>query len=164
MTDEQTIEHIRLRCTCEEGGCWIWNQVAHQGKYPVISIGTKQHMVRRLVWKITRGSVSHREPVLARCEDDLCVNPAHLRKTTFSALRKGRKSSLARNLRIAEGKRAVSKINWNVVRTIRASDATNTALAQEFGVSRETVARIRRHDSWKETTNPFAALIGGRHA
>jgi hypothetical protein len=51
------------------------------------------------------------------------------------------------------------KLSMEKARYIRGSDKRGIDLAQELGVSRDLVSKVRTYRAWKEQFNPFAGLM-----
>lgn len=64
-----------------------------------------------------------------------------------------------RRKKISDSKRATAKLNPEAVRAIRAAKSS-VKVAQEYGIAKATAIRIRAHESWRDYSSPFAALIG----
>ena len=89
----------------------------------------------RVSWMLFRGSIPDRLCVLHRCDVPSCVNPEHL----WLGTRRDNMEDAARKCRMR------SKLSLDDVKEIRARKTTRkgtTALAQEFGVSQQTICGI----------------------
>lgn len=161
-----TLKTIHDRCD-EVGECWIWKDAVSQHGYPIMRRRPGGCLlVRRVAVALDGRPAAPRQPVMCTCGEKRCVNPAHLQPTTISAVAKaaaakGSFSTTARAARIAQSKRASSqaKLTLEQVREIRASDESNLALAERFGVNRSRIGAIRRGVAWKDYSNPFTALM-----
>lgn len=162
-----TLKMIRDRCD-DVGDCWIWRDAVGRTGYPIMKRSQRGGcmLVRRVVVALDGRPAAPRQPVMCTCGEKRCVNPAHLQPTTISAVAKaaaakGSFSTTARAARIAQAKRASSqaKLTLEQVREIRASDESNLALAERFGVNRSRIGAIRRGVAWKDYSNPFTALM-----
>src|SRR3954452_9424459 len=61
-------------------GCWIWKgEVASHG-YPIgyTESGGEERLAHRWAWRLANGVLPKGAPLKWRCENRLCVNPAHL--------------------------------------------------------------------------------------
>lgn len=82
-------------------------------------------------------------------------NPAHSLRMTgqnnpnFGKPRTAEWKS-AHSRRISGENHPMRKVNWDIVRLIRASTATHQELATRFDVGIMTVSNIRNHKTWKE--------------
>lgn len=60
--------------------CWPWRgTLADEGRYPVVSLGGRQRMARRLIYETVRGvALESGDRLLTLCDDPTCCNPAHM--------------------------------------------------------------------------------------
>lgn len=159
-----TIQAIKDR-TEEIGECWIWQQGTTNG-YPSMKVkGCGCRLVRRIVVELDGRPAQAREPVATTCGEALCVNPAHLARTTIRAIAKkaaaaGAFSGKARGAKIAAAKRASahSKLTLEQAREIRLSEEAGPALAARYGVNPSLIKSIRAGRVWKDYSSPFAGL------
>lgn len=99
------------------------------------------------------------------CGNPQCVAPDHLLIASRSKLgkltdaRTGFTRTPQRRKKISDSKRATGKLNPEAVRAIRAAKSS-VKVAQEYGIAKATAIRIRAYESWRDYSNPFAALMG----
>ena len=158
-----TIQEIKAR-TDEVGDCWIWQKCTSSG-YPQIKVaGCACKLVRRIVVALDGRPAEPRQPVITTCGEQKCVNPAHLRSSTISAVGKraaaaGGWKGKARGSKIAAKKRATGKLTMEIAREIRMSVESGPVLSARYGVDKSLVNRIKRGHAWKDYTNPFGGLM-----
>lgn len=167
MSDEQV--HLMLMGKARQvDGCMEWiGQIDGRG-VPCFNLSPHYGRTdppnilrpRRVLW-----NQCHREPlqlhevVLPKCGNELCVDPAHMRRINRQALRSGPVQATHR-LAITQGSRAASKLNMDAARAIRASDEPAKTLAERYGVTAANINLVRRNVTWREVTgNPFAGLM-----
>src|SRR5699024_7731844 len=121
--------------------CWPWKHTRSRQGYGVITFGTTQYRVGRLILGALPG-----EQVLHTCDNPPCANPAHLPRGTIQETQwdKGQEGRAARG----ELNRGGGKLTEDSVRAIRLrlDDGSNPTLVQvgkEFGVSSTLIAKIR---------------------
>lgn len=127
----------------EKTGCWLWTGSIYRNGYGQVFVyrdakGARTMQAHRVSYVIHRGNVPAGAVVMHLCDAKSCVNPLHLRVGTQlenqqDAVRKGRYSVPRPR-----------KLSTDDVVHIRTSPATNVALAQQFGVSLQTIGLIRR--------------------
>ncbi len=160
------LEEIKANCD-EEGECWIWNGAISSTGYPIAKVDGKCQLVRRVAYrlKIFAPKLLPRQPVIAKCDNKKCVNPACLRASTTSKVsqiagKAGKLSGLAKGAKIAAFRRATTaKITMEIANAIRTSDETGPVLAARHNIDKALVNRIKRGGAWKDYSNPFMGLM-----
>lgn len=107
-------------------------------------------LTHRAAWRLMKGEIPKGLFVLHRCDNAVCVNPAHLFLGTQSdnlkdMWAKGRarpKSSLGE-------KHGMSKLTTEKVLAIRSSSESAKILAQKFGVATTTIYDVLKRKIWK---------------
>jgi hypothetical protein len=162
----ETLEIMRiLDSTVEYGDCILWNgavTTTGHGIYKKYGCGCK--LVRREMYALTKGDLIPREPIDTICGERLCLNPAHLIRSTISriALKAGALGAWSKKTRcakIAHTKRKSAKLTIEIAREIRLSQDTGPVLAKRFGVNRSLVNNIKRGLAWRDYSNPFSGLM-----
>lgn len=161
------LDRIRAK-SHEDGDCLIWDGALAAGSTPAIQFGGKVQNVRRAL-AIDMGLDVRKKTVSNSCDNRRCVCPEHIQVMTRKALQvrsaqvhKGTAKDVLRGMRIATAKRPTAKHNLELAQRIRQAEGTQRALAKQFGVSQHVVWSIKTHRTWKDYTNPFAQLMGGR--
>lgn len=80
------------------------------------------------------------------CDNKSCVNPMHLLEGTN---RENAQDAIDRFHMPTGEKRVNAKLNDAVVRYIRSSPKSSSALSRELGVGYSTIAHARKYRSWK---------------
>lgn len=164
------LEDIRLRCVmCD--GCWIWKGALstrkNEGGRPSVSIvvdGKRQSMQGRRAALLMAGvKLKPGYVVVAnkKCQDPLCVNPAHAEAISSSehrtriALASSWKTHKDKVIRGRKRREALAKLSPDQVAEIKARPTERSdALAAEFGVSRNAINDIRSGRSWRDIGGP----------
>jgi len=163
---DMTLDEIKSRCE-EEGECWIWKDATDSSGYPIAKVDGKCQLVRRVAYGLKAGSTKllPRQPVIAKCNCRLCVNPTCLRASSVAEVsqiagKAGKLSGVAKGAKIAAFKRAKNaKITMEIARSIRMSDETGPVLAARHNIDKALVNRIKRGGAWKDYSNPFMGLM-----
>lgn len=136
----------------KSGDCWLWTGYRMPSGYGRHTINGKEYLTHRLAleWRIG----SRIPPGLCachRCDVPSCVNPDHLwvgtrRENMIDRTSKGRQ---------AKGETSgASKLSTSAAYAIRAAAAkggygTQSALARQYGVSRQAVSQLLRGATWR---------------
>ena len=149
----RALADIKLRCRCDEGGCWIWSMSASQSRgrpEPRVWLADEKRTttIGEAVWLL-----SGRPPVQRRwrtCFNTLCGNPAHImggtpadwgRWVSESGVLRGCSIRDAANKARAKRRRALSD---DQIRHVMQSNDTGRALSLQLGVSESVISRYRR--------------------
>ena len=160
-----TLETIMQR-TQEVGDCVEWQgYVANRS--PQVSHGGKITTVRKLIRELQGRPTPMGVFVSATCGNHLCVNPAHLIDRTMSQHAKMMSSKIDYDapVRIAKLQKSAAgrrKISDEGVAAALSDPRSSRAVADEHGVHKSLIARIRRgqaHRQLNAKTNFFAGLM-----
>lgn len=165
---KHTIESL-LERTEDYGDCKLWTgytandtpQVHHEGKM----IG-----VRRLMYFLKTGKmVDSKTFISTKCKEPSCVNPDHLQKQNL----RSHMSEMSKNvdaravsrrikLSAAAQARGLTKLTKEQVQEIFSDPRPGPQVAQDYGVTRGNVSKIRRGQHVAinlNSNNPFAGLL-----
>jgi hypothetical protein len=158
-------EFVKNRCI-ETEGCWEWaGAVQPHGSTPTMRHNGRVAGVRRFL-AIDMGKEVKGKVVTHKCGNPACVNPEHLAVITRGKLQKriagerNYKTNPLRQKKIADKARENSKLNLSIVEQIRAADGSQRKIAAEYGITQATVSCIKSGRTWRDYSNPFAALVG----
>jgi hypothetical protein len=149
MSEETPDQKRFLSYVKKDGDCWKWcGSIARTGYGNFFYKGTVwlSHRASLVIFdkvkSLTPGlHVSH------SCSNRDCVNPDHLKEKTASENNGQDKREHGKD---CSGERChFSKLNWEGVEAIRASDKKRRELASDYGVSMSCIANILRKKTWK---------------
>ena len=150
--------------TQEDGACLIWKGGCCNG-HPATRHNGKTVLVRRLLWQELHGEIPAGHIVRMTCECKKCIEPAHMKCTTYQRLAKqlgalGVMSGPVRSAAIQKAKRNSKqcKLTLDAVRAIRASDETTIVLAARYGVAQAHISKVRKHKCQIDYQSPFTGL------
>lgn len=130
----------------KSGECWEWRAHARKG-YGSIKVNGKAMYAHRLSWEMQNGSIPDGLKVLHRCDNPLCVNPAHLFIGTQKDNMEDRESK-GRGADRRGNKNGRSKIPAESIPAIMASTESLSGLAARYGVSKTAIRYIRIRKNW----------------
>lgn len=143
------------------GDCLLWKgAMASEGTVPSIWFAGASVNVRVALWKEMERKLGRGQTVKAKCGEDLCVAPEHLRASNYRSFPK----SPAARLSTIKSMRARSHLNDSIIEDIRASEDQPAELARRYDVSLQTILDIQSYRRWAPLSSPFAAHLFGARA
>lgn len=129
-------------------GCWIWMLAFGKKHGYGAAWNGKYARAHRLSYEVFNGAIPEGLSVLHRCDEKLCVNPAHL----FVGTQLDNMRDMVAKGRINAapvGNTRGAKITAEIVRAIRADTRTALEISAAYGIARPTVYGIKHRRSWK---------------
>jgi hypothetical protein len=133
-------------------GCWLWIGAygSKRGEYGIFHLADRYDrcLAHRAAWQIYRGSIPTNLQVNHKCNNSYCVNPEHLylgtqKQNVQDIVTAGGWSDRGRG---EKGNHA--KLTEDIVRSIRLSTLSLTALGKQHGVTKQTIWAIRGRRTW----------------
>lgn len=135
-------------CTLS-GQCWLWTKTRLPSGYGKIGVKRDGKHKVELAHRVSLFLATNQWPagvVMHTCDNPSCVNPEHLRVGT----QKENLVDMSNKGRSLRGEKSASaRLTPTEVEEIRKSTKLNSELASLFGVSWTTIARIKRHETWR---------------
>lgn len=150
-----TLDEVKDRCE-EEGECLLWTGGMASGISPCLKVEGRTSNLRTLLWRGSGKVLLKDEYVGTTCKNPRCV--LHLARKKKAKVLVGRTVPADTRRRIAMAWKAKSKLSDADVQAIRLSEATHTALSEQFGVAHSTIRKIRAGALRRDYSNPFAGL------
>lgn len=138
-------------------GCAEWTGVTAKSngreshRYGRFTRGARKHLAHRYAYEMAVGPIPEGMEVCHRCDNTLCVNPAHLflgthRENMLDAAAKGRMARISRPKPKGEKSPTARLSDAQILdlRARRANGETTVALAAAFGVHSSYVSRVAR--------------------
>ncbi len=148
-------------------GCWLWQGGLDNQRRGRIWIDGKLTLAHRAVWQELNGPIPEGKLLCHHCDNPQCVHPEHLYvgtvKTNGADMSRRKRTHFHRD---PERVRAMAKKvgdsnNWAIgeknpkaklterdVLNIRRDPRQTKYVAQDYGVNRTTIQRIRSGKSW----------------
>lgn len=126
-------------------GCWLWqgSQLGRDGYGQFVAqagpgkAGQKHLYAHRVAWILARGPLPAGAFVCHHCDNPTCVNPDHL----FVGTHTDNMQDASAKGRLSVPRKRTRHIKPLVIERYLAGDATQLALAQEYGIHHLTVCR-----------------------
>ena len=142
-----TLERFYSKVDKDAGnGCWIWTASKTPTGYGQFSFNSKILRAHRFSAKYLGGLTIDGLLVCHQCDNPSCVNPAHL----FLGTPADNSADMAmkdRSMRGSVNHRAV--LTEAQVLAIRADDRVLKLIAADYGVSINTIYKIKRRQRWQ---------------
>lgn len=138
----------------EHTGCWNWKRSLNTGGYGNTGARRGEMAAHRLSYVLFVGNIPEGAWVLHRCDNRRCCNPDHL----FLGSRQDNMDDMVAKGRSSRGEsRRGHKLTGSDVVDIRSRYADGSAnqqrLADEYGVTNQTISSIVRGKKWKHVQN-----------
>lgn len=140
--------------------CWPWTgycikPAPRRLGYGVYSYAkSKAARAHRVAYMLSVGPIPERMSVCHRCDNPPCCNPAHLWLGTYADNNrdrhaKGRTVFVVLNPKPVRGEQhGRAKLTWPLVKDIRRDTRSLSAIAAQYGVTKQTVHSIKRGETW----------------
>ena len=136
-------------------GCWIWIGTKAGAGYGALKVNNVMVSAHRLSWTLHFGEELHRKTFLChRCDNPLCVNPAHLFKgnAAINMADRDAKDRQAKGEKVGVSKLTVPQVTE--IKKLLSQGVVQKEIAQAFGVSQRNVSVISQGTTWKHVPWP----------
>lgn len=135
-------------------GCWEWRGSILPDGYGSFWRDKRFGCVRahRMSWVLANGEISQDQWVLHHCDNPICVKPAHL---FLGDVSDNVADSIAKDRHVRGERFRDAKLTAQQVVEIRNRHSTGEQpieLAKDYPVSRFTIAKICRGETWRHLT------------
>ena len=132
-----------------EDGCFnTVGRAITKDNYPRCDLDGKRVSIARYIYSKIYGPIPEKKIVRHKCDNPLCINPAHLKLGTIKDNMRDRQK---RNRTARGEKNGRAKLTKKDIDLIRKHKIlTNTELGKHFGVDASTIRDIRNGKIWKK--------------
>ena len=130
----------------EPTACWNFLGGLSASEYGTFSAISEKFYAHRISYFLFHGKIPDGLLVRHKCDNPRCVNPYHLETGTTADNMMDRKIRNRVPMGIRNGN---AKLTEDSVRQILVDKRRAPALAREYGVSSDTILRIRKNQQWK---------------
>lgn len=141
--------------------CLVWTgSCDNGGRDPRATLGGQSVNVRRAIWSAMHGGRKLPADCMVgvSCKTPGCVDPAHIVARSRSKALRGIPKTLAHKAAIATTKRKNSKLPQDKVADVLLSTLTGAKEAEQHGLCKAMVNRIRAGQARRDYSSPFAGL------
>lgn len=132
----------------ESDACWRWRGSVTNKGYGQLMSHRKQYAAHRVAYQLHIGPIPSGKMVCHRCDNPLCVNPAHLWLGTPADNMIDKVSKKRQSAFPGESNQA-ARLTEADVRLIRQSPLSNKELAAKLSVHRATISAVRCWKNWR---------------
>ena len=142
MSETEMLSWLQTQYDLNENGCWVWRGGKNSDGYGKVWWKGRGVSPHRLYWLLSGRTIPEG---LEMCHgpgcSKACYNPEHLRPDTGSA------NQLDKH---RDGTFVIAKLTAEQVRAIRADTRLGRVIAEEYGVTKDTINKIKtgKHWSW----------------
>lgn len=154
-----TIERFMRSFTKHEGdACWIWNLKPDAYGYGQMGIrGAEGEMTtrkaHRVSYEIFCGKIPKNISVLHKCDNPICINPAHLFLGTKTDNMNDKKNKKRHHFGNKHPMAKLSEDDVQVIIGLEAGGITHQKIADKFDVCRQNISKICARNSWTHMEN-----------
>jgi DNA-binding transcriptional regulator YiaG len=126
--------------------CWLWTASRSAYGHGQFGVNGKKRYAHQVSWLLTNHIIPEGHVIRHKCRNKHCVNPEHLETGTQA-------ENMADKIRDGTSTKGIkhpkAKLTEEQVRQIRARvGEKQRVLAEEYGVSRETISLISSRKVW----------------
>lgn len=131
----------------DSSGCWLWNLYLTALGYGQAKYKGKQMVAHRLSYLLFKGEIPKDMLVCHSCDNRSCVNPDHL----WLGSQKDNMADMAIKKRAFRPKGQIQKQAKLLdcdINIIRGDTRPNRVIAAQYGVTKCTIAKVKRRETW----------------
>jgi len=130
-------------------GCWEWcGSLRTDGYGQMSDRNRRSKAAHRFAWFATYGEIPEGMHVLHKCDNRICVNPAHLYLGTHADNMRDRSRRSRQARGETNGRAKLSEANVIEIRMLLLEGWLQKKIAPKFGVDLRTISAIKRGLIW----------------
>lgn len=149
IVSKRTEERVNANINFSDdvASCWEWSGCRFSTGYGCMSVGNKLLGAHRIVWEMHNG-IKIPEGLLVRhsCDNRACCNPYHL---SIGTVQDNSDDMVSRNRQAQGESHGMAKISEKDAKDIVDSTLSYSALAKMYGLSKNSIAKIKTGGSWR---------------
>lgn len=130
------------------GTCWLWTGAKFENGYGAIWTNPDTQRAHRVSWELNCGKIPLGLIVCHKCDNPPCVRPDHLFLGTLSDNRKDMVQKRRGMVGALNIKAVLTEEQVFKLRGLRDKPFCVSLLAQEYGVSKNTISRAMSGETW----------------
>ena len=139
-----TLKEILYRNISNESnhsGCWLYTKLLMKG-YGHLNIHGIKVPAHRISYELHNGKIPHDMYICHTCDVRACVNPDHLFVGTAAI------NNLDKILKLRSNCNKLQPKDIPIIKIKINNGISDTLIAKEYNVARDTIGRIRRGTAW----------------
>lgn len=145
MTKPNSIHSFYEKTEVGNNGCWEWIGGFFNDGYPIFNIDNKIFRGHRWSYDNFVGKIPPGQQINHKCDNRICVNPNHL----YVGTNQDNRDDMYKNMDKRIGN---SKLTIRQALKIFKDNRTYKEIAEEYGISLQTVSAIKTGASWTTIT------------
>ena len=127
--------------------CWIWTRSTFAiSGYGAFSVNRKMMNAHRAAWILTNGKIPPGQMVCHKCDNRLCVNPAHLFLGTHGD------NMADMSLKSRHGNAKITQKQANEILVLKSNGCSQSKIATQTGISIHIVKKVWRGKTHRHFT------------
>ena len=138
-----------MRNVVKTGRCWFWrNHIGNRG-YGQFKFRGATWLAHRVSYIINKGEIPEDMVIMHQCDNQICVNPKHLKLGTVQDNVNDRVAKGRSAIGVCNGRAKLTEEDVRVIRQLWRSGGNRGEMAKIYGVDRKTICAIVENRTWR---------------